>query len=301
MIHILITIIAPIIVIAGLGALLDRTKAIETRAISRVVIYLANPALAFYGIANSSIKSSELGGLFLFSILSVGTITIFAWLVSVGLKMDRLTRSAFILSIALINMGNYGLPLNEFAFGQPGLERAIIIAVLNSLNANTLGIFLASSGKASIPQALVNVFKVPLPHAVILGLIVNLGHLSVPDFVMRVTGLLSEAAVPLMLIMLGIQISRVSLRGGRWKIIAGASSLRLLGGAVVGFLFSVLLGLEGVTHKVAVVEAAMPTAVVSSVLATEFDNDSKLVSSIILLSTLLSLITLPIILYFLMK
>jgi predicted permease len=301
MIHILITIIAPIIVIASLGALLDRTKAIETSAISRVVIYLANPALAFYGIANSSIKSSELGGLFLFSILSVGTITIFAWLVSVGLKMDRLTRSAFILSIALINMGNYGIPLNEFAFGQPGLERAIIIAVLNSLNANTLGIFLASSGKASIPQALVNVFKVPLPYAVILGLIVNLGHLSVPDFVMRVTGLLSEAAVPLMLIMLGIQISRVSLRGGRWEIMAGASSLRLLGGAVVGFLFSVLLGLEGVTHKVAVVEAAMPTAVVSSVLATEFDNDSKLVSSIILLSTLLSLITLPIILYFLMK
>jgi predicted permease len=301
MLHILITIIAPIIVIAGLGAVLDRTKAIETRAISRIVIYLASPALAFYGIANSSIKSNELGGLFLFYTLSVGTITILAWLISVGLKIDRLTRSAFVLSIALINVGNYGIPLNEFAFGQAGLERAIIITVLSSLSANTLGIFLASSGKASISQALMNVFKVPLPYAVILGLIVNLGHLSVPNFILQVTGLLSEAAVPLMLIMLGIQISRVSFLGGQWRLMVGASSIRLLGGAGAGFLFSGLLGLEGVTYQVAVVEAAMPTAVMASVMATEFDSDSKLVSSIILLSTLLSLLTLPIILFALMN
>jgi predicted permease len=300
MIQILITIITPIIVIAGLGAVLDRTKTIEARAISRIVIYLASPALAFYGIANSSIKSNELGNLFLFFLLSMGTITILAWLISVGFKMDRLTCSTFILSIALINMGNYGIPLNEFAFGQPGLERAIIIAVLSSLYANTLGIFLASSGKASIPQALVNVFKVPLPYALILGLIVNLGHLPVPDFVMRVTGLLSQAAVPLMLIMLGVQVSRVSLQG-RWGIMLGVSATRLVGGAAIGFLYAFLLGLEGVTRQVAIVEAAMPTAVMASVLTTEFEGDSKLVSSIVLLSTLLSLITLPILLYLLMN
>jgi hypothetical protein len=81
----------------------------------------------------------------------------------------------------------------------------------------------------------------------------------------------------------------------------GVSLTRLVGGAVVGLLFATLLGLQGVTRQVAIVEAAMPTAVMASVLATEFDGDAELVSSVVLISTLLSLITLPILLYFLMK
>jgi predicted permease len=300
MIRIFITIIAPIIVIAGLGAFLDRTKKIEARAISRVVIYLANPSLAFYGIANASITTAELGGLVLFFFLTTATITLFAWVVSSWLKLDRLTRSAFMLSMALINVGNYGIPLNEFAFGQSGMERAIVMAALNSFTVNTLGIFLASWGRVSIPHSLANVFKVPLPYALTLGLLINLGYFSAPSFVMRVTGLLGQAAVPLMLIMLGVQVSRVSLQG-QWGIMLGVSTTRLVGGAVVGLFFALLLGLEGVTRQVAIVDAAMPTAVMASVLATEFDGYSKLVSSIVLLSTLLSLITLPVILYFMLN
>jgi predicted permease len=128
----------------------------------------------------------------------------------------------------------------------------------------------------------------------------NLGYLPTAELVMRVTKLLGDAAIPLMLIVLGIQISRTSLQrqGG---IMLGVSLTRLVGGAVVGSLFALLLGLQGVTRRVAVVEAAMPTAVMTSVLATEFEGDSQLVSSIILLSTLLSLLTLPILLYILMN
>ena len=300
MIRIFITIIGPIMVIVGLGILLDRTKTIEVRTLSRVVIYLTQPGLAFYGIANASITGTELSGLVSSFVLTTITITLFAWVISGLLKMDRLTRSTFMLSMALVNVGNYGIPLNEFAFGQPGLERAIIISVVNSFFVNTLGIFLASWGKAPISQALTNVFKVPMPYAVVLGVLTNLGYLPTTELVMRVTKLLGDAAIPLMLIVLGIQISRTSLQrqGG---IMLGVSLTRLVGGAVVGSLFALLLGLQGVTRRVAVVEAAMPTAVMTSVLATEFEGDSQLVSSIILLSTLLSLLTLPILLYILMN
>ncbi len=291
-INIILTTIAPIILIAGLGALLDKTKAIETGSISRIVIYLTSPALAFYGIANSSITGDEFGQLILFSILFSGAITVLAWLISVWLKMDRLTGSAFVLSASLINGANYGIPLNEFAFGQPGLERAIVIGILGGLYANTVGIFLASWGKASIGQALKNVVSVPLPYAAILGLLVNLGQVSIPNPIMRLTNILANAAVPLMLIVLGIQISRASLQG-QWRVMLGASSIRLFGGAVVGVLLALLLGLEGITRQVGIVQAAMPTAVISAVLATQFNSDAKLVSSIILLSTLLSLLTIP--------
>jgi predicted permease len=100
-----------------------------------------------------------------------------------------------------------------------------------------------------------------------------------------------------MLIMLGIQVSRISHQG-KWGIMIGASFIKLVGGDAIGLLFALLLGLSGVTRQTAIVEAAMPTAVVAGVLATEFNSDARLVSSIILLSTLLSVLTLPFVILF---
>jgi len=300
MIQILLTIVAPVFVIAGLGALLDRTKTLEVRTISRVVIYLASPALAFHSIANTTITGSELSGLVLFFLLTTATMTFFAWLVSYLLKLDSLTRSAFMLSMILVNVGNYGVPINEFAFGRAGLERAIILMVVSAFTINTLGVFLASWGKASLAKAVINVFKVPLPYAVLLGLLVNLNFLPPFQFLLRVTNLLGQAAIPLMLIMLGAQVSRASLQG-RWGMMLKISLTKLVGGAIVGIFFATVLGLSGVTRQVAIVDAATPTAVMASVLATEFESDSKLVSSIVLITTLLSLVTMPIVLSFLMN
>jgi predicted permease len=295
LVSIILTTIAPIIIVAGLGALLDRTKVLDPRTVSRIAIYLAIPALAFYGIANSTITSYELGILVLFSLLSTLTITGLAWLVTIWFKMKRLTASAFILSVALINLSNYGIPLNEFAYGQPGLERALILAVLGFVYANTAGVFIASWGRASVLRSFLNVFTVPAPYAAVLGLAVNAGYLSVPELVFRVTDILRGAAIPLMLIMLGIQISRASLKGD-WSLILGASSMRLVGGAAVGFMVAAWLGLAGVTRQVAIVEASMPTAVTAVILATEFKSEAKLTSSVILVSTVLSIFTLSIIL-----
>ncbi len=298
LLNILITVIIPILCVAGLGALIDRTRGIETRTISQLVIYLAAPALSFFGIATSSINVTELWQLLLFSITFTLVMTGVAWGVARLFRFDRLTTSAFILAIVLINMVNYGYPVNEFAFGKPGLERAILMGAMGAVYANTLGIFLASSGKASIGGSLLNVIKVPVPYAVILGLIVNLWDITLPTVVLRVTELMGRAAVPLMLIVLGIQISRTSWHG-RWPIIAGASVLRLVGGTAIAIFIAWGVGLKDVTYQVAIIESAMPTAVFAGILATEFNSDAELVSSIIFASTLLSLITVPIVLWIL--
>jgi hypothetical protein len=296
--NILLTTIAPVILIAGLGAILDKTKAIDAQSISRVLIYLASPALAFYSISNSSINPDELGGLFIFALILMATITGLAWLVSQSAGMDRLTASAFVLSAAVFNGINYGVPVNEFAFGKPGLERAIILGVLSGIYANTVGIFIASSGKVSVGKALQNVLTVPMPYAAVLGLLINLTQTPVPLLVNRITQVLGTAAIPLMLLILGIQLARTQLRG-QWRVVIGASMMRLLGGAAIGFLLTWGMALDGVTRQTAIVEAAMPTAVVAGVLATEFESDAHLVSSIIVFSTLLSLVTLPVVIYLL--
>lgn len=291
-INIILTTIAPIILIAALGAVLDKFRKFDARSLSGLIIYLGSPSLAFHSLANSSITQDELGRLFLFAVLASLIVTGLAWLASRSLRLDRLTSSAFVLSASLINGLNYGVPLNHFAFGQAGLERAILIGVIFALFAYTVGIFLASWGQASLRQAAANVFTVPLPYAAVLGLVIAMTGAPVPELVMRLTQVAGNLAIPLMLVILGIQISRTSLQG-RWGLMLGASAIRLVGGAAVGFLLAYWLGLGGVTRQAAIVEAAMPTAVVASVLATEFHSDAKLVSSIIVLSTLLSIVTLP--------
>jgi hypothetical protein len=298
--HILLAIIAPIIVIAGLGVLLDKTKPIDTQPLSRIVIYLTTPSLVFYGIVNSSIQSSELGQIILCAFLSIGSITLVAWAMARLFRMNRLTSSAFVLSVSLINLGNYGIPVNEFAFGPPGLERALLMTVLLGLHINTAGIFIASWGRASLKQAATNILRVPTPYMAVLGFAVNWAGLPVPELILRVTKILGDASIPLMLLMLGIQVSRASLRG-QWGLLLGAAAMRLVGGAAVAFLCSNLLGLEGVTWQVMIVESAMPTAVYAAVLAAEFDSDTMLVSGAILVSTLLSVLTLPVVLYLMLN
>ena len=297
--NIILTTIAPIILVAGLGALLDKIKRLEVRSLSRIAVYLTAPALIFYGIANSSVKSSELGQLTIYTLIVAITITLLAWLVTRIFRMNRLTASAFMLCVVLVNIGNYGIPLNEFAFGQPGLERAIIVVVISATYSNTVGVFLASWGKASISKALFNVLKVPTPYAAVLGLLVNFQLLTIPQTAMRIVGILQGAAVPLMLIILGIQIGRVSLSGSQWGVVLGASAMRLLGGAIVGLVWASILGLEGITRQVGVVQSAMPTAVMATILATEFDSDAEIASSVVLVSTVLSIFTLSTLLYLL--
>ncbi|MEW5958820.1 MAG: AEC family transporter, partial [Chloroflexota bacterium] len=256
LLNIILTTVAPIILIAGLGAALDRFKRIDARSLSGVIIYLGSPALAFYTMANSSITKDELASLLLFSVLVLVIITGLGWLVSRGLKMDRLTSSAFVLSVSLINGINYGAPLAEFAFGQAGLERAILIGVIFALYAYTSGIFLASWGKAPLWQAVKNVFIVPTPYAAFLGLAINMTDTPVPMLVLRLTQVLGSLAIPLMLVILGIQMSRTSL-DGQWGLMLGASAIRLIGGAAVGFLLALWLGLGGATRQAAIIEAAM--------------------------------------------
>ncbi len=289
---ILLTTIAPIVLVAGLGALLNKWKRIETNGLSTIVVYIGSPALAFHSIATSAIDADELSELVLFAILCVVIVTAIGWLITLGFGMDRLTSSAFVLSVALINGINYGVPLNEFAFGQAGLARAIIVGVIFALYSFSVGVFLASWGKASARQAFLNMLMIPLPYAAILGLVVNLTQTPVPSLVLRFAQILGGLAIPLMLLLLGIQISQASLQG-QWRIMFGASFARLVGGAAIGLLLVFWLGLEGVNSQVAIVQAAMPTAVTAGVLALEFNSDAKLVSGIIMLSTLLSLLTLP--------
>ena len=296
---IMFNVIAPIFLVVGLAFYVSRRFEPDPRSISTILVYIFIPALAFDGIARSELDGGEILGL---GAMAFGI----AFLMALGGKLvarlagfDRKLESAFLRSVILINAANYGIPLNTFAFGEAGGQRALIYYVMSVMIGNVLGVYFASRGTASVREAALNVLKVPITPAAALGLLVNLADITVPLPLSRAIGLAAAASVPGMLVLLGIQLSRASLRG-RWGAMLLASGMRLVVAPILAVPLALLLGLQGVTFQVAVVESSMPTAVLASALATQFGADAEFTAAVTLLSTILSIITLTLLLSLLM-
>jgi len=294
-----VNIILPVFIMAGLGYLLDRLFVLDVRTLSRVTFYLLSPCLAF-----SSLSSTQLQGQALFHIAGIAVLMVFllwpiaSWMARL-LGLQGTDKSAFLLTILFVNSGNYGLPLNLFAFGEAGLALAIIFFATNSLLTNTLGVFIAARGHAGSRDALRKVFQVPIGYAVLAGLFMNVSGLQTPEPIAKATNLMGQAAVPVMLLVLGMQLGRASV-ASQWKPIAAATGLRLVGAMALAIVLVRLFGFQGLPAKVATVQASMPTAVMTTILATEFDVQPTFVTGTVFVSTLASMITLTFLLQWLM-
>jgi malate permease and related proteins len=299
LIGILTNIIGPIFIIVGLAALIDRRFKPDARALSGIAVYLLTPCLVLDNIATTSLQTDEVWQIV--AMASLNSLVMICIGVGVGraLRFERALATGFALSVGLLNTGNYGLPVSDFAFGKEGLQRAVIFFIVSSVWTNTVGIYVASRGTGTTRQALLNVFKAPLLYAMALGFILNLTGLGLPVPLQRAVGLLSQATVPFMLIVMGLQLSRTSVRG-RAGPLALAVFTRLVIGPLVAVGLAALLGTSGLTRQVTLLQAAMPSGVMSGVLATLFGGDAEFVAATILLSTLASMVTLSVLLSFLM-
>ncbi|MBN2469080.1 MAG: AEC family transporter [Anaerolineae bacterium] len=288
-------VISPIALIIGLSALASRYLEIAPRTVSSLIIYLFSPMLVLHSMTYTELQPGDLLHIIGVALLLSVVMSVIGFGAARVLKLDRRTESAFVMTIVLMNAGNYGIPLNEFAYGVPGADRAMVYYIASALLGNTYGVFLASRGTASARDSILNVFKLPLIYCLGLGLILNFSGVELPVPLERSSYLLGSAAVPAMLTLLGMQLARASLRGRIAPVLA-ASGLRLLVAPVIALGLAVMLGITGLTKDVIIVESAMPTAVITSALAIQFDADGDFVAAAILISTAASVITLSVLL-----
>jgi predicted permease len=283
--------ILPILIAAGIGVLLQRLLHPDPRSLSQATMYVLTPCLVFTQLVSSDITMTDM---ILMVLLAFSLIIIMALL---GLGLSRLLRlppkltSAFILTIAFMNSGNFGLPFSNYVLGSEGLAWATIFFITSSLSINSLGIYIATAGAFSPRAALRKLISFPPVYAVPLALLVRSFNIPVPDFIWLPLELLGRAAVPIMLLLLGMQIAYNGFPK-RKGLVAISASLRLLVSPLIAFGLTLILGLESVAQQSALIEAAMPTAVFSSVLALEFDVEPDFTTGSILVSTLLSPLTL---------
>ena len=291
-------VLAPIFLLAGAGYLLAKRLNVQSSGLAKAAFYVFSPCLLFDKFSHSSLSASELGRITLFAILTIAGSGLIAWLASKILRNNRLLGSAFVLTAIAGNTGNYGLPANQFAFGDAALEPAVVYYAISTLILSTLGIYVAASGRHSARAALRNVLRVPLAYAGVAGLLVWTLGFKPPLTIERFAGLAGQAAIPVMLIILGMQLADIHLRE-EWRLISLASAIKLLSGPVLGIVLAGLLGISGLTRQAVIVEASMPTAVMALVLATEYDTLPRFVAGVVLVSTLASLVTVTLLLTFL--
>lgn len=291
---ILVNVILPIFLVASAAALLYSRLHFDLATFSRATFYIFTPSLVFNSLASSAVGGAEFGRI----AVALTLTTLVMWAVGEGLSrllgLDGPTRSGFIIALLLINCGNYGLPVNLFAFGEPGLTRAALYVTVSATLNSSLGVFLAARGRASTGEAFLGVFRTPIVYAGALGLVVNLLQVQVPEVVLETTRLLGVASVPALLMVLGTRLRQVALeRPAHVKplpiLLVGLG--RLLLAPLVMTLFATLVGLEGLTWRVVVLETAMPTAVTALVLASEFDAAPDFVAAAVFANTMLSLLT----------
>jgi predicted permease len=262
-----------------------------------VVFYVFSPILIFNLLLENRLNLKEAIGVMSLTVCIVAVMGLLTFLFGTLFKLDRPVLTSILVTTMFANTGNYGLPLVSFAFGEKALSYAGIYFVTTTFLFYTVGVLIASLGHMNLRDAVVGLFKIPTLYAVLLAMMINALQIQIPAPVDRAVQLAAGGTIPLMLILLGVQLTNVQLSGSL-RAVQVSVTLRLLIAPFVALILTGLFGIQGFARQGSVTEASMPSMVSATVLATEYQLDSKLVTAIIFISTILSPLTLtPLLVY----
>jgi predicted permease len=282
--------ILPIMLVASFGFWLRRRYGLDLRTLNGVVFNVLSPCLVFSSLVGSQLPAEELAGLAAFTALTILVIGGLAFGLARLLRLGR-TATATVLIVAMfVNGGNYGLTLLQLRYGDEGLARGVVFYVTSTLLLYTLGLLIASLGHMDWRQAVGRMARLPAFYAALLAVVVYSLNIPIPAPLMQGIAVAGSGAIPVMLLVLGMQIGDMR-RGESLGFVWPAVGLRLLVGPLVGLVVAGALGLSGVARSSMIIEASMPTAVFTLIVAAEFGLPTSAVGRIVVLTTLISPVT----------
>ncbi|WP_261664551.1 AEC family transporter [Deinococcus sp. Marseille-Q6407] len=286
----LTNVLLPVILVAGLGALLASRFPIDQQSISRITLYLLSPALVLDVVLKTPVQAGEalqLGTAYLLtSLLCLALGWLFGW------GRPDAERRSLSAAVGIWNSGNMGLPIALFTFGQAGFERATLLFLASFVGMYVFGPLVYTLGRPStdLRAAVGGIARLPALWVALLAVILRALHLTLPEGLSRGVSLLSQATLPMVLLALGLQLGAGGwprLTQSLWLGTAG----RLIGGPLIGYAAGKALGLDAQNLQVLVLSASMPTAVNALLIAREYGADTDTVAGVATLSTLGSVLT----------
>lgn len=277
-------VLLPVFTIAALGYVWRRSGAeFDLGFVTRLIMNVAGPCLVFENLTRLALPLNEF---FAMVGAAVAILIVTALAAFLLLKILRLPIRSYLPALTVGNVGNLGLPLCLFAFGEQGLALGVALYVTNSVGQFTLVPLLQA--RTSFVRTLV---ATPVLYAAVGGLAARLSNVDLPGWLDETLRLLGGTMIPLMLLALGHTVG--GLRAKNLKRAFGLGSARLLIAFGVSVGVSAALGIHGVAQGVLVLQGSMPAAVFSYLFAARYERDAQDVAGIVLVSTLLAAVALP--------
>ena len=280
---------APVFLLAAVGFIWVRLGfEYRVQFVTRLAMTLSVPCLIFTALMQTEIDPQSLTTLSLASVAAYGAITVLFFCLTLLAGLDRRT---YLAPLIMGNTGNLGLPLALFAFGETGLGFAVVVFAIMAVYSFTFGVWLVSGG-----GSLVKVVQEPIVGATLLGALFLWQGWQTPTFLTNALELIGQMAIPLMLITLGVAVAR--LHPARLPRAVWLSVIRVVLCVAAAWGIGRWFELEPIAFAVLVLQISTPVAVTSYLLAEKYGADADAVAGLVVVSTLLSVIALPLTLAF---
>ncbi len=284
-----LNITAPVFLLATIGYVWVRLG-FEYRVefVTRLAMTLSVPCLIFVSLMKTNVAPSALAALSLASLVAYALVTLACFFL---VKVMRLDVATYLAPLIFGNTGNVGMPLALFAFGTVGLDYAVVIFAVMAILSFTFGIWLVSGG-----GSLTKVVQEPMVAATLLGALFLWQGWQTPQFLTNALELIGQIAIPVMLITLGVAVARLETKAMGRAVLLSLCKTAIC--VVCSWYTATWFGLEPVAAAVLILQVSTPVAVTSYMLAEKYGAEAQPVAGLVVASTLMAVITLPLILAF---
>ena len=301
--HILLNNVLPMMIMIVIGILLEKIFHLDIKTLSKLNFYLFSPAVIFTLLYETHIPLQQIGNTVLFFVIFMVLQYILVELVIRARRYKPSMKSAMRNSVLFYNSANYGIPLNQlvFAGNKETLGIQIIIMMFQSLIPNTYGIYSVNRHKANMKQVWLKILSMPVIYVIPLAFAMRGFDIGIPAPIQTPLNYVSDAFIGTALLTLGVQLGQMD-----WKIskslaldVSLSGILRLIAGPLLAWGVVTVLDIDKLLGAALIVSSAVPTSLSSVLLAVEFDNEKEFSSQAVFVSTLISILTVTVVIYFL--
>ncbi|WP_081707818.1 AEC family transporter [Bacillus massiliigorillae] len=297
----LLMVVLPAFMIFFAGFIGQKLIGFDIRSVSKVALYIMSPFLAFRTFYVNEL-TMEYFYIILFCLALCFALMFVVWITAHFTKASKQQMSAMMLGGAFMNSGNYGAPIVLFALGKVGFDYAVIMMVFQSFLMNTIGLFFASLGgeeEASAKESFSRVIRMPVIHGAIAGILLQLLSIQIPKPFMEAVSLIADASIPTVMLVLGMQLAVIANKRVAYRYVSWVTLIRMIASPVIAILIVSLMPISTLLKDVLIIQAAMPAAANTTMFAIQYGTEPDLVSFTTLITTLLSIVTIPIVLFYL--
>jgi len=295
MFDVLLNVVAPVAICIAIGYWWGKSAtAYATEFVTRLVTTIGAPCLIVSTIDGGDMATED------FLLMAGHTLLILAGTLVLALVVLTLMRKSLALALPMVlpNVGNMGLSLSFFAFGEAGLALTLVIFVMTSLIQFTSS-DLVLGREGNLARRLGMLGRQPLIYGTLVAVLLIITGWKLPPAIANATQLLAGITIPLMLITLGVSLA--NLAAGNWRTGLLISAVRIPGGVAVSLAAVTLLGIEGLAAKILILQFAMPSAVFNYLFALKHNRDPGAVASGVVISTMSSALVIPVVLWWLLE